>query len=1027
LGDCFIAVNAAGFARHVLAITIGQGQTIDQNLLLGSSLSLSGIVRDEVTGEPIPDAIVRLTSAEFAVDDPGLSASTDNAGEYTVEGIEPGTYVVYVQASSYAAVSTSLEVTASTTLDFGISASGYWLDVHVIDAGTSLPVATAWVTVTQQGNVVASVESDADGMVEVGPLTAGSYDVIAYMGMCQATESMLVSDNADLNLVLPLGDVVVEGADVSAAGTSTLLSSGMTPLPDPGQMEKIEFGWPCPAEYYLWSLPYYLNRSQEIVPPYCSVAGHEIEGLWNYLYRARQGLDSSTDVSMQTYMDLEQQVNALYYQFDDLVGEWRAMIAIEIAKDLIKLSPYKWVWLVAGIPEIAYDLGQAKADVDRAAINLKTAGLTESGVKGLLDSLDHLVNAMNKFVGEAGGKTIELTVKGVGGKVLAFIPNPINWATAYYNGKAQFYQKVLGFIADMHDSQNRVPAFWSRWRQYVYVYNLYPNFNLPCHQLNLAAGPGGGFTPMQSDRVKDGHPGLFLEGDDVHIWAGAVDGYDFDHWEGLSWWDSIWQSRNHIIMITMDQDYNIRAFFKQKPDKQPDPDDEEQDSATTHPKTSISPEDKWGPAGYDAPETPAGSEAHFILPGETFDYRIEMWNKPEAPVPTQDAVIYDYLDPNVFDLSTFEFTRVGFLKWDVPLPGGQTVDVRVDCLPDMNLAVEIKGTFDPETGRIEWWFHSIDPMTGDYPEDPNTGFLPPFNPQTGFEIGWMEFRVKPKENLPTGTQIANQAFVQFDFLGPWGPAPKEGPWINTIDAGAPTSQVNQLAPESAPTFEVSWNGADDPGGSGVAYYDIYVSDNSGPFLRWLQGTSLTTGTFTGEAGHSYAFYSIAVDNVGNTEAAPGEPDATTTVVAVPGITLNLKAGWNMVSAPLTLGNNSVSAVFPGVAAVYTWDPVSRSYIQPDTIEPDTGYWVAVTADGNITVTGTPVTTWTSDMTAGWNMIGSVSNAASIANPNDSPDASVQPFAYWWDPVNRTYILTTDIDPGKGYWVASVRDGTLTLP
>ena len=73
--------------------------------------------------------------------------------------------------------------------------------------------------------------------------------------------------------------------------------------------------------------------------------------------------------------------------------------------------------------------------------------------------------------------------------------------------------------------------------------------------------------------------------------------------------------------------------------------------------TSISPEDKFGPAGYDAPGTPTGSEQRFLVPGETFAYRIEMWNKPDAPVPTQDATIYDFLDPAVFDLSTFEFPR----------------------------------------------------------------------------------------------------------------------------------------------------------------------------------------------------------------------------------------------------------------------------------------------------------------------------------------------------------------------------------
>ena len=61
------------------------------------------------------------------------------------------------------------------------------------------------------------------------------------------------------------------------------------------------------------------------------------------------------------------------------------------------------------------------------------------------------------------------------------------------------------------------------------------------------------------------------------------------------------------------------------------------------------------------------------------------------------------------------------------------------------------------------------------------------------------------------------------------------------------------------------------------------------------------------------------------------------------------------------------------------------------------------------------------------MIGSVSANASIADPNDDPDGSVIPTAYWWDPVGKSYVLTTDIEPAKGYWVASVCGCTLTLP
>ena len=219
--------------------------------------------------------------------------------------------------------------------------------------------------------------------------------------------------------------------------------------------------------------------------------------------------------------------------------------------------------------------------------------------------------------------------------------------------------------------------------------------------------------------------------------------------------------------------------------RDPDPeDDEQEDEETTDVDTSHTPEDKFGPAGYDPPGTQEYDKMRYVSHGQTLNYSIEFWNKEDAVVPTQDAVIEDILDPSVFDLSTFEFTQFGFLKWDVPLSGGQTIDTRVDLRPDMDLAVDVTGSFDPGTGTIKWWFHCIDPMTGEWPEDPMAGFLSPYNPDTGYEIGWVEFRVKLKDDLLNGIQIANQAFVEFDFAGDIydHPAPKDGPWINTIGA-----------------------------------------------------------------------------------------------------------------------------------------------------------------------------------------------------------------------------------------------------
>jgi hypothetical protein len=145
-----------------------------------------------------------------------------------------------------------------------------------------------------------------------------------------------------------------------------------------------------------------------------------------------------------------------------------------------------------------------------------------------------------------------------------------------------------------------------------------------------------------------------------------------------------------------------------------------------------------------------------------------------------------------------------------------------------------------------------------------------------------------------------------------------------------------------------------------------------------------------------------------------------------GFPLFLKAGWNMVSIPFEPIDNSTSAVFPGVAGVFTWGATSKSYYEPTIIVPERGYWVAVTEDTTIIVCGAPIETWKTDIEAGWNMIGSVNAIASIADPDDDPDGSVVPPAYWWDPMQRQYVTTYDVEPGKGYWVASLNDCTLTL-
>ena len=100
------------------------------------------------------------------------------------------------------------------------------------------------------------------------------------------------------------------------------------------------------------------------------------------------------------------------------------------------------------------------------------------------------------------------------------------------------------------------------------------------------------------------------------------------------------------------------------------------------------------------------------------------------------------------------------------------------------------------------------------------------------------------------------------------------------DTIPPSSRVAALPAQSFDEFPVTWSGQDNPGGSGLAYFDVYVSDNGGAFVPWVTQTVDTGDTFFGTLGHTYAFYSVATDNAGNHEAGHTTPDAQTTVSLV---------------------------------------------------------------------------------------------------------------------------------------------------
>lgn len=58
----------------------------------------------------------------------------------------------------------------------------------------------------------------------------------------------------------------------------------------------------------------------------------------------------------------------------------------------------------------------------------------------------------------------------------------------------------------------------------------------------------------------------------------------------------------------------------------------------------------------------------------------------------------------------------------------------------------------------------------------------------------------------------------------------------TEDTNAPSSMVLALPPNNYTEFPIHWSGDDGVDGSGVSFFDIYVSADGGPFTPWLQGS-----------------------------------------------------------------------------------------------------------------------------------------------------------------------------------------------
>ncbi len=283
----------------------------------------------------------------------------------------------------------------------------------------------------------------------------------------------------------------------------------------------------------------------------------------------------------------------------------------------------------------------------------------------------------------------------------------------------------------------------------------------------------------------------------------------------------------------------------------------------------LDPNDIQGPMGYGTPKWLAASQP--------VQYTVRFENDPElATAPAQHVLIEHTFDPHINPFS-LRLGNFGFGDFVYPLDFTTSFhQERLDFQSELGIYVDVVAGLDITQNRAFWSFQTIDPATGQPPVDPLVGFLPVNDTLIGNGEGFVTFTVTPKSNVNTGDIAAALATIHFDDN-------EEVPtntWTNTLDAHAPVSVLHALDSLTTNTLlQLSWSASDDAGGCGIRDYDVFVQTDSTPVTLVGEGIVDTFVLFQGLPGHTYGFYVVATDHVGNRETKSG-PEQVVTIPPV---------------------------------------------------------------------------------------------------------------------------------------------------
>jgi photosystem II stability/assembly factor-like uncharacterized protein len=179
------------------------------------------------------------------------------------------------------------------------------------------------------------------------------------------------------------------------------------------------------------------------------------------------------------------------------------------------------------------------------------------------------------------------------------------------------------------------------------------------------------------------------------------------------------------------------------------------------------------------------------------------------------------------------------------------------------------------------------------------------------------------------------------------------------------------------------------------------------------------------SAHAFAWSVPVIETRGaririRSEADGALSDASDSVFAVL-IDPDILPGWNLLSVPFDIVDNSSQVVFPGsISKAYRFEV---NYRESEVLQSGSGYWLKFEHPQNMEFAIPATRDDTILLHAGWNLIGSIGRPFPVDSIQQEPADVIVGNIFGFD---GGYFIADTLQPGIGYWVKSASEGRLFL-